>query len=77
MLRGPGDFFSQNSDDNIRQSGGFNFKFASACEDGALLERAFSIAKGIVDADPELALPEHSLLKENLDCMMRSASTIS
>ena len=65
-LRGPGDFFSSNSDDNIRQSGGFEFKFASIYDDTKLFEAAFSTAKGIVESDPKLMSPENAALKSEL-----------
>ena len=52
MQRGPGDFFSRNRDDNIRQSGGLEFKFASMCNDSSILNLAFSIAKSILSSDP-------------------------
>jgi len=41
-LRGPGDFFSTINSENLRQSGGFDFKFASMCDDSNLLSAAFS-----------------------------------
>lgn len=66
MLRGPGDFFSMNTDNNIRQSGGFDFKFAAKCDDNDLFELAFSVAKKIVNDDPELNSEENSLLKKAL-----------
>lgn len=66
-LRGPGDFFSQNSGDNIRQSGGFEFRFASIYDDAPLFEAAFSAAKGIVDTDPKLILEEHCALRTELE----------
>ncbi|MBR7117287.1 MAG: ATP-dependent DNA helicase RecG [Clostridia bacterium] len=76
-LRGPGDFFSQNSDINLRQSGGFDFKIASLCDDNSLFETAFSVAKGLADRDPELALPEHRGIKLHLDGIVTNGSTIS
>ena len=65
-LRGPGDFFSTNSNDNIRQSGGFEFKFASICDDATLFESAFAAAKDIVSRDPALSLDENKGLREEL-----------
>ena len=65
-MRGPGDFFSSNSRDNFRQSGGFEFKFAKLCDDNALFESAFSHAKEIAKKDPELMLFEHSGLRKAL-----------
>jgi len=66
-LRGPGDFFSINSNDNIRQSGGFEFKFASMCDSHTLLERAFGCAKAIVMSDPQLVREEHQGLKKTIE----------
>ncbi len=78
FLRGPGDFFSHNSDNNLRQSGGFNFKFASMCDDGELFESAFSTAKAIVSEDPALELSEHRLLKKKVEEHLQlSLSSIS
>ncbi len=78
FLRGPGDFFSNNPDNNLRQSGGFDFKFASMCDDRELFEAAFSTAKAIVEEDPFLELEEHKLLKERLNAHLSlSLSSIS
>ena len=66
FLRGPGDFFSHNIDNNLRQSGGFEFRFASMCDDGALFEDAFSTAKAIIESDPSLVREEHAELKKRL-----------
>ena len=78
MLRGPGDFFSINTDNNIRQSGGFDFKFAEKCDDNDLFELAFSVAKKIVNDDPELNSEENSLLKKALqDITAVHSDTIS
>ena len=78
LLRGPGDFFSSNSDNNLRQSGGFEFKFASLCDSTDLFETAFSTAKAIIESDPELSNLEHRALKESLDARLSiSSSTIS
>lgn len=67
LLRGPGDFFSSVSGDNLRQSGGFEFKFASECDSTELFTAAFSAAKAIIESDPELSLPIHSGLKAEID----------
>ena len=77
-LRGPGEFFSSNSDNNLRQSGGFSFKFASLCNDSELFSAAFSTAKSIADADPGLILPEHEELAHEVGKFFAgSDSTIS
>ena len=78
LIRGPGDFFSSNSDNNLRQSGGFEFKFASLCDSTDLFSRAFSTAKAIIEDDPELSRPEHQAIKEAVISRLNvSSSTIS
>ena len=78
FLRGPGDFFSSINDNNLRQSGGFDFKFASMCDNLDLLSTAFSAAKAIVAEDPKLDLPEHHELKMRVEHLLNiSSSTIS
>ena len=67
VLRGPGDFFSQVSADNFRQSGGFEFRFAKLCDDNTLMERAFSVAKDIVVRDKDLTHPQHTQLRKMLE----------
>lgn len=78
IMRGPGDFFSSISDNNFRQSGGFDFKFASMCDNSELFSKAFSSAKAIIENDPDLALPEHSNLKNEVYLRLKTdSSTIS
>ena len=78
LLRGPGDFFSSVSNDNLRQSGGFEFKFASSCDSTELFNTAFSAAKSIIEQDPELSLPIHERLRQEVEGRMKiSTSTIS
>jgi ATP-dependent DNA helicase RecG len=78
LLRGPGDFFSSISDNNFRQSGGFEFKYASMCDDSELFTKAFSVAKIIIENDPKLELPEHKLLNiEVFSRLKNNSSTIS
>lgn len=78
LLRGPGDFFSSVSDNNLRQSGGFDFRYASMCDSSELLTTAFSVAKSIVESDPDLSLPIHAELKKETDRRIKvSNSTIS
>ena len=78
LLRGPGDFFSSVSDNNLRQSGGFEFKFASMCDSAELFDAAFSAAKTIVSNDPELELDVHKELKKEVNKkFIVSSSTIS
>ena len=77
ILRGPGEFFSSNTDYNLRQSGGLEFKMASYCNDSEIMTQAFSTAKMIIEADPELIAPEHKLLKEEISHLIYKTSTIS
>ena len=77
ILRGPGEFFSSNSDYNLRQSGGLEFRMAAYCNDSDIMTKAFSTAKMIVEIDPELKLAEHSLLKEEISNLIYKTSTIS
>ncbi len=77
LLRGPGDFFSSFSGNSLRQSGGFDFTFAADCDDTTLFDSAFSHAKAIAERDPELTLPEHTLLREEVKHRITKASDIS
>ena len=77
-LRGPGDFFASNSNDNLRQSGGFDFKFASLCDDNELFAAAFATAKEIINLDPKLDMEIHRGLRdETIEKLNSSISTIS
>ena len=78
LQRGPGDFFSPVSSDNLRQSGGFEFHFAQMCDDKALFDNAFSIAKSLLEGDPKLINQENALLREELYKITKiNSSTIS
>ena len=78
VMRGPGDFFSSNKANNLRQSGGFDFKFATLCESTELMTSAFSAAKAIIEMDPELTHPEHASIKsEAKRFITQNISTIS
>ena len=77
-MRGPGDFFSSNSNENFRQSGGISLKFAKLCDDTELMQSAFSTAKQILSVDPSLTSSEHLLLKQKLgELIKNNASSIS
>ena len=77
MLRGPGDFLSSNNGFILRQSGGFEFRFASLTNDSSLLSAAFEAAKSVVEKDPELLLPQHTDLKNDATRTNGSISTLS
>ena len=60
-LRGPGDI------DGVQQSGlPFDLKIANLATDGRMLQTARSVAKDLLERDPELALSEHSMLLRQL-----------
>ena len=78
LLRGPGEFFSANSDVNLRQSGGFDFKFAAMSQSSDLYGAAFGQAKAIAERDPNLSLPCHELLRKEIERKFSpNSSTIS
>ena len=65
-LRGPGDI------DGLQQSGlPFDLKIANLATDGRLLQTARSVAKELLERDPELVLPEHSVLLRQLQRLQR------
>jgi ATP-dependent DNA helicase RecG len=59
-LRGEGELTG------TRQSGLARFKFARLPDDAELLERAYAWAQRLLEVDPELAAPEHALLRDEL-----------
>ncbi|MBE6687283.1 MAG: ATP-dependent DNA helicase RecG [Ruminococcaceae bacterium] len=61
-LRGPGDFLPD-KEGSARQSGGFEFRIASLCDDTSHLESAFEYAQKTLEADPLLQRPENSGIK--------------
>lgn len=69
-MRGPGEFFG------TRQSGLPDLKVAKL-SDVKLLESARSIALELFESDPDLALPEHRLLAENVRHFWRGEGDLS
>ena len=60
-LRGPGDL------EGTQQSGiAFDLKIANLARDGQLIEYVRSIARSILETDPDLSLPEHVILLQQL-----------
>jgi len=59
-IRGPGDFLG------TRQAGLPEFRVASILKDGRILEEARREAFILVERDPELKLPEHERLKDEM-----------
>ena len=67
LLRGPGDFFSSSDGENLRQSGGIEFKVASLSDDTDLFSAAFATAKSIISEDPDLMREENRGLRDELE----------
>ena len=67
-LRGPGDFFGN------RQHGLPELKIASLVENIRVLEVARKVSKRILAQDPALSLPEHALLKKQVDLLIKKMS---
>lgn len=59
-LRGPGELRG------TRQSGYPELKLGDLAEDTEVIERARALARRILEKDPDLSLPEHQALKEEL-----------
>ncbi len=59
-IRGPGDFLG------TRQAGLPDFRIANILRDGRILEEARKEAFGLVEQDPELRLPDHGRLRDEL-----------
>jgi ATP-dependent DNA helicase RecG len=60
QLRGEGELTG------TRQSGVARFRFARLPDDADVLERAYARAEELLATDPELAAPEHALLRDEL-----------
>jgi len=64
-LRGPGDL------EGTQQSGiPFNLRIADLVRDSKILYHAREVAEQIIEKDPELKLPEHAVLKRQLNRLM-------
>lgn len=59
-IRGPGDFLG------TRQAGMPDFRVANILRDGKILEQARKAAFGLLEADPDLSLPGHGVLRDEL-----------
>ena len=62
-IRGPGEFLG------ARQSGLPEFRVAHLIRDGKLLKQARSSALKMIKKDPDLSLPEHKLLKKEIQTL--------
>lgn len=70
-LRGPGEFFG------TRQHGLPDLKIANLFEDTQLLRRARELAFDLIEADPELAAPEHAGLKRLLEAQQERLARLA
>lgn len=65
--RGPGDFFAAACAGGFRQSGGMSLHLSYLCSDTALMQSAAEEAKRTAALDPTLSLPEHTLLRAEVE----------
>ena len=70
-LRGEGELTG------TRQSGLAAFRFARLPEDGELLDRARTVARALLETDPELAAPEHVPLADALHAAHGAAARLA
>ena len=61
-MRGPGDFVTV-GERGARQHGSLGFEMAGLCTDTVMLEKAFSVAKELLECDRELDNEENKALK--------------
>jgi ATP-dependent DNA helicase RecG len=61
QMRGPGDL------SGTQQSGVLNFRMADLAKDQAILEKARHVAIDLLKSDPELMLPENSIINAQLN----------
>jgi ATP-dependent DNA helicase RecG len=70
-LRGPGDLMG------TQQSGVFDLLIADLGKDGKILQEARECALEILETDPDLTKPEHSVIKTQIDSLQTSATNWS
>jgi ATP-dependent DNA helicase RecG len=69
-LRGPGDLMG------AQQSGLLNLKIADLAQDAQILQVAREEAKEVIRMDPELTLPQHLNIKQQLDFINNQAKNL-
>lgn len=67
-LRGPGDLVG------TQQSGLMDFRIADLAKDGEILKAARASAEAILEADPELTLPENAPIRAHVDAVGKEAT---
>lgn len=70
-LRGPGDFLG------TRQSGLPNFQLADITQDQAILKLAREAAFDLIEQDPNLALPQHQVLRSSVQAFKQKQTDLS
>ncbi len=71
LIRGPGDLWG------TQQSGFPEFRIANLLEHGHILTRARDLAFGIIERDPQLRLPAHAAIREQLGPRLRDAEALA
>ena len=66
QLRGPGDLMG------TQQSGAFDLLISDLARDGQILQIARNAATDVVNEDPELMLPKHSVIKKQVDSLSKT-----
>ncbi len=69
-LRGPGDFFGS------RQHGLPDLKIADLYNDSEILYQTQTAARKLLTKDPDLSLPEHTDLRQEVETLFKSTGTI-
>jgi len=72
-LRGPGDFLS--SGGVVRQHGTMPMALGAGMGDTDMMEKAFDAARALLEADPDLAAPEHAALRDAVNRVRQTASS--
>lgn len=71
-MRGPGDI------EGTMQSGiAFDLKIANLAQDGQIVQIAHNYAEKILDADPDLSLPQHRILSDTLSMLYQRKLDLS
>jgi ATP-dependent DNA helicase RecG len=71
LIRGPGDLWG------TQQSGFPEFRIANLLEHGHILTRARDLAFDIIERDPQLRLPAHAAIREQLGPRLRDAEALA
>jgi ATP-dependent DNA helicase RecG len=70
-LRGPGDL------SGTQQSGVLDLLIADLAKDGPILQQAREAAQGVLEADEELALPKHYVIRQHIESLKKDETNWS